>query len=476
MNLNVDSLGAHMSVEAGWYTNPDQTAIGTNRFWDGTTWTEHVHTDFSHVVPNKLSKKDARGLIGSMQQTIHNLEAIINRHGLRQYEDFYQWRESRQKGIDVYLAAVQSEIAKQEEYKQQLSATITSLESEVVNLQEMRELQTFGVYNYEHPADASIELSTQLAVVKSGIKSMIREKTAVSSVTNFTFNNSAAQGKKFVNSLTRLMLRAYNAEAENAVKSVRAGNLSAAQTRLTRAADQVAKNGEMISLYISQEFHELRLKEIEYAYRHLEAVKREKELEREHKAELREQRKAELELKKEQEKLEKEKSHYEVTLSALRAKGDIEGVERMLAKLEDVERAINDVDYRVANIRAGYVYVISNVGSFGHEVVKIGMTRRLEPMDRVRELGDASVPFRFDVHALFFADDAVAIENMLHNEFSYCRINQVNLRREYFQTTPHAVLETLKEHDVEILEFKIEPEAAEYTESIVIRESLINQS
>ena len=114
------------------------------------------------------------------------------------------------------------------------------------------------------------------------------------------------------------------------------------------------------------------------------------------------------------------------------------------------------------------MYVISNVGSFGPDVVKIGMTRRLEPMDRVRELGDASVPFTFDVHALFFADDAVSIENMLHKEFANCRINQVNMRREYFRTTPQHVLDALREHRVEVLEFTMEPAAAEFRESEAI--------
>jgi hypothetical protein len=87
-------------------------------------------------------------------------------------------------------------------------------------------------------------------------------------------------------------------------------------------------------------------------------------------------------------------------------------------QLGDVERAIEDVDYRAANVRAGYVYVISNIGSFGEDMVKIGMTRRLDPLDRVRELGDVSVPFRYDVHALFFADDAVGIEAKLHERLA----------------------------------------------------------
>lgn len=90
---------------------------------------------------------------------------------------------------------------------------------------------------------------------------------------------------------------------------------------------------------------------------------------------------------------------HRTTLDALIANGDLEGAERMRAKIARDELALADVERRAANIRAGYVYVISNIGAFGENMVKIGMTRRLEPMDRVNELGDASVLFRFDVHA-----------------------------------------------------------------------------
>lgn len=123
------------------------------------------------------------------------------------------------------------------------------------------------------------------------------------------------------------------------------------------------------------------------------------------------------------------------------------------------------VDYRAANHRAGYVYVISNVGAFGEQMVKIGMTRRLDPMDRVRELGDASVPFNFDVHALFFANDAVGIEAEVHRRMADRRVNRVNLRREFFYATPHDVLEHLRELAGDVLRFDETPEAIEFRQS-----------
>ncbi|MGZ7000396.1 MAG: GIY-YIG nuclease family protein, partial [Acidimicrobiia bacterium] len=167
----------------------------------------------------------------------------------------------------------------------------------------------------------------------------------------------------------------------------------------------------------------------------------------------------------ERERLDKERTHYANALAALRASGDDEGAAELEAKLHTVDEAIAANDYRAANIRAGYVYVISNVGAFGPGVVKIGMTRRLEPMDRVRELGDASVPFPFDVHAMYFADDAVTLEHELHQTFATRKLNHVNERREFFFATPEEVRLVLSEKVGNLLEYAEHPEATQYRQS-----------
>jgi hypothetical protein len=195
-------------------------------------------------------------------------------------------------------------------------------------------------------------------------------------------------------------------------------------------------------------------------------VKREKEAERERLAAEREERLAQQELEKERERLEKEHAHYSNVLGKLQAKGDEEGAERMQEKLADVQRAIDDVDYRSANKRAGYVYVISNIGAFGRNMVKVGLTRRLEPQDRVRELGDASVPFRFDVHTLFFADDAVGVEQTLHRALEAKRVNRTNSRKEFFYASPEEVLVLLKSTVGELVQYTVTPEAEEYRLSL----------
>lgn len=343
-----------------------------------------------------------------------------------------------------------------------MRAELAAAESQLVSARAEAVLQEFGIFDFEHPAESSAQLAEKLDVVRRRYKEMASGKRAIHATANFTFNNSAKQGEKFVNQMSNIMLRAYNAEAENCVKSVKAGNLATAVARLTKAKEQIERQGTMINLRVDEEYHRLRVQELTLAAEHLQVLQQEKELERARREELREQKKVEAELAAARQKLAKEHAMHQAALEALIANGDLEGAERMRARIADDELALEDVERRAANIRAGHVYVISNIGAFGEDMVKIGMTRRLEPMDRVNELGDASVPFRFDVHALFYSDDAVATENMLHRHFAERRVNKVNLRREFFRVTPHQVLEVLKEHHVELVEFTEDPAAEEF--------------
>jgi hypothetical protein len=266
------------------------------------------------------------------------------------------------------------------------------------------------------------------------------------------------------------MLRAYNAEAENCVRYVKAGNLDAAESRLTRAATAIARYAAMMEMQISPDYHQLRLRELALTADYQMTVQEEREAEREERARLREEQRAERELAAERQRLEKERTHYVTALAALTGTDREAERQDMAARIAELDQRIADNDYRAANIRAGYVYVISNIGSFGPGIVKIGMTRRLDPMDRVRELGDASVPFGFDVHALFFSDDAVGVETALHRRFAPKRVNRINLRREYFYVTPSEVKTALMQVAGSMLQFVDYPDAEQFRSSERIRQ------
>jgi len=334
-----------------------------------------------------------------------------------------------------------------------------------VELDDERVLQEVGIYRYHHPLENAAEYKTELSELNEQIKGMVKARDAVLASDMFTFNNSLAQGRKMTAEFSKLMLRAYNAEADNCVRALRVGNVLTAKKRLDSSVAAIAKLGAMMEMRINPEYHELRLRELELTADYLMKVQVEKEEAREERARLREERKAEQELAAERARLDKEREHYINALQQAKDNGDQVAITDLNGRLHEIDGAIEHNDYRTANIRAGYVYVISNSGALGPHIVKIGLTRRLEPMDRVRELGDASVPFPFDVHAMFFAKDAVTVEADLHRAFADRRVNNVNLRREFFFATPAEVRTVLMEQVGNLLEFAEEPEATQYLQS-----------
>ena len=150
----------------------------------------------------------------------------------------------------------------------------------------------------------------------------------------------------------------------------------------------------------------------------------------------------------------------------------MEKKEQLENHLSDIDKALFDIDYRQANMRAGYVYIISNIGAFGKDIYKIGMTRRLDPQDRVDELGDASVPFNFDVHAMIFSDDAPALEAALHRAFEDRKLNMVNQRREFFNVTLDEIKEVIKKNFDKTVEFVDVPDAEQYRISQKMRSEM----
>lgn len=413
-----------------------------------------------------------RQTVQGQQSQINQMTQIINDCGAgdvlaarealnrvqQEHSQFVHQAQAHRTAIDTDLTSAQNKLAEVRDERSSLRATLVDLQADVM-------MQDRGLFSFDNPAEDSIQLKDELDDTKAKYKAQVKNKTATHSAEGFTFNNSVAKGKSFRSKMERMALRSYNAEAENAVLTLKAGRLDAAEKRLERARDQVNKLGEMISLKIDVNYHNLRMRELRLTAQYLEAKQQAKEAEREERARLREQAKAEKELAAEREKLEKEKAKYEQVISSLKAQGRSEEISDLLDKIEEINRGLDDVDYRRANQRAGYVYVISNLGSFGERMVKIGVTRRLEPMDRVRELSDASVPFNFDVHLLHFSKDAVGVETALHRHFAAQKVNRINGRREFFYATPEEVRGVLSDIDGSIVEYKVAPDAEQFRES-----------
>ncbi|MFQ6331617.1 DUF4041 domain-containing protein (plasmid) [Nocardia sp. CWNU-33] len=333
----------------------------------------------------------------------------------------------------------------------------------LITVEDALVLQEVGIYEYHHPLENADSYKEALAELRVAVRDAVRTSEAIVVAKKFSFNNSLAEGRRLTADLSKLMLRAYNSEAENCVRTIRAGNLDTAKRRLDKAAKDIEKLGASMQMQVSPDYHALRIQELELTADYMMKVQDEREAAREERERLREERKVEQELAAERERLEKEQAHYRAVLQRLTAAGqDTREIEGQLSRIGE---AIAQNDFRSANIRAGYVYVISNIGAFGPNVVKIGLTRRLEPLDRVRELGGASVPFPFDVHAVYFSDDAVTLENELHKEFGSRRLNHANLRREFFFATPDEVRRTLAKKVGNLLDYNAAPEATQYFQS-----------
>lgn len=367
-----------------------------------------------------------------------------------------------EKGADLDTSSLLETIKKLELELQQLRLDKYSSSSSSNDDQALLEA---GIYQYHHPLEDAQTYKESLSEINSQVQQFIKSGNAVLVSEQFTLDGSLAKGRKMTRDLAKLLLRAYNAEADNCVRSLRKGNASTAKARLERATYSIEKLGALMEMRVNPDYHQVRVTEIELTADFQMKKAEERERAREEREELREQRRVEAELAAERERLHKERSHYLSVIAALKENGDEQALRDFERLLHEIDDAIVKNDYRAANIRAGYIYVISNIGALGRNVVKIGMTRRLEPRDRVRELGDASVPFLYDTHALFFSEDAVSLESELHKIFADRRVNQVNHRREFFFVTPSEVKEVLFDKLGGFLEFNENPEALEYFQS-----------
>ena len=347
--------------------------------------------------------------------------------------------------------------------RSRLSA-LSNSSDEYVDLNDDRVLQDVGIYRYHHPLENAALYREQLDAIQAKIAEVVKAGRAIVKSNLFTFDNSLAKGRKMADDLGKLMLRAYNSEADNSIRSLKLGNVVTAKKRLDVTRDAIAKLGGLMEMRISDEFNALRVEEIELTADWLMKKQEEREDQREQRAALREEQRVARELAEERERLDKERGHIANAISALEKAGTSDAdLEKRLAEIDE---AIATNDYRTANIRAGYVYVISNRGAFGPDVVKIGLTRRLEPTERVSELSGAAVPFRFDIHTLYFSEDAVTLENELHKHFAARALNQANPRKEFFFATPGEVRDVLMDKVGNLLEFREAADATEYLQSV----------
>lgn len=359
---------------------------------------------------------------------------------------------------------------------------LQKVKEQIIETDEAVLFQSFGIYTPLYSFMNSDEYKARLLEIRAKQKDMIKAKTAVSGSTNCTVNWNAAKGKKMVADMQKLLLRAFNSECDDVIEHVKYNNIEASEKRIGASRDAISKLGAMMDVSITPLYYRLKIEELYLAFEYQRKKQQEKEEQKEARARMREEAKLAKEIEEERKKLEKEQKHYQNALKKIieqlkdardedRAAIE-EKKEEIETQLQKIDSDFKNVDYREANQRAGYVYVISNIGAFGENVYKIGMTRRLDPMDRVDELGDASVPFDFDVHAMIFSDDAPKLEAALHKAFASRKLNFVNQRREFFNVTLDEIKQVVKENFDKSVEFIDLAPAEQYRESLLLKKQM----
>lgn len=321
-------------------------------------------------------------------------------------------------------------------------ATLRKLEQQVAIYDEKLSFSELGVYEPHFEFNDADEFKQEIKSIRDQQKTMVTSKTATLCPTDWQVDGSRSKGQTMINRQTRLTMRAFNNECEAAIANTRWNNVNAMEKRITNAATQIDKANESMNLCISEQYVNLKLDELHATHEYRERLK----IEKEERAELARAEREEKKLLAEAEAAEREELRYQKLLDKARSEAGID--EGRIAELEAAlveAHATSERARAMAEMtKSGYVYVISNIGSFGEDVVKIGLTRRLEPDDRVKELGDASVPFAFDTHAMIYSDEAPALESALHKEFVDCRVNASNMRKEFFRVDLEEVEEAVK--------------------------------
>jgi len=345
-------------------------------------------------------------------------------------------------------------------------------------LKDSLEIAEFGVYEPHFDLETSAEYKEKINQNKKQQKQLIKNESAASCSTPWTINGNRKKGEIMERKAIKLTLRAFNGECDSLIAKVKWNNIEQYEKRIEKIFDAINKLNSSQNIHIRYEYLQLKVDELRLTHEFELKKYEEKEEQRRIREQMREEEKARRDFEKAQKEAEKEekmlqqamkKAQEEISKASEEERAKYEA---QLAKLQEKLKEAEEKNQRAISMaqqtKSGHVYVISNLGSFGENIYKIGMTRRLEPLDRVNELGDASVPFKFDVHAMIYSENAPELENQLHKAFNKNRLNFINLRREYFEISLGEIEKVVQENHGEI-EFIKESEAKEYRESLVIK-------
>jgi hypothetical protein len=367
--------------------------------------------------------------------------------------------------------------------EKQLDDQLKSKSKEIIILDDEVLLQSFGFYKPRYALQNTETYKLRLDQIRNKQEEMVKKGQASLASNSWTVNNSKKEGERMTKDYVKLILRSFNNECDASIINVKFTNVDMIERKIKKAFEVLNNLGRRMTISISNDYLQLKLQELYLVYEYQVKKQEEKEEQKRLREQMREEAKVLKEIEDVRNKIEKEEKHFNIALEEINKriantqteseKGLLEKEKEEIQKLLiEVEKDKKDIQNRENNTRAGYVYIISNLGSFGENIYKIGVTRRLDPTERVDELGDASVPFDFDIHATIFSEDAPALEYALHKAFEKRRLNWINNRREFFNVSLEEIEKVVKENFSKPIEITKLADAEEYRQSIKLRESL----
>ncbi|MBI1268045.1 MAG: DUF4041 domain-containing protein [Cryomorphaceae bacterium] len=421
---------------------------------------------------------------------IKRLQEQLERYKL--ISDIEEEANRQKKELDGVIISKNQEIKKLESVYSTLNEnyltaleTYKNLRKEVSLFESKLDIIEYGIYEPVYDFEKSDDYREEQNKIIQLQKELISLDTAAICNTNWKVEGSESKGQAMVKVYKKLILRAFNGECDVLISKVKWNNVNQMTERMQKLFDALNKLGESFHVFLNDEYLDLKRKELILEYEYQSKRQKEKEELRAVQEELREEERARREFEQAQKEAEKEENSYQKALDKARKEFEAstgEKHDQLQAQIEKLEQELKEAQEKkeralsmAQQTKRGHVYVISNIGSFGENVYKIGMTRRLEPTDRVKELGDASVPFQFDIHAMIYSDEAPTLENELHKAFTNKKVNMLNYRKEFFNVTIDEIEEKVKEIGLEA-EFSRLPEAMEYRETLALLDKLNTQT
>lgn len=388
-------------------------------------------------------------------------------------EKLRQMEIDKEKELEEKLAAKEAEI-------NNMDQELKSLQEQLALAKEEDELQTYGLYEPHYDFENATAYKEKLDELRKKQKQSIKDKTAAWGNPNMTLNGDARKGQAMINDNIKQILRTFNTECDGIIRKVKHSNMEASEKRIRKSYETLNRLNERLGVRIQPKYLDLKIQELHLAYEYQVKKQEEKEMLAEAREREREEKRLQKKLEKEKNKFNKENNRINNELAEAEAKiqsaadeekAKLEAeIAKLKAALEKNNEEIEKIDVWKETPGAGYVYIISNIGSFGEDVFKIGVTRRDDPEERIRELSNASVPFKYDSHVFIFSKDAYTLESNLHERFDKKRVNKINRRKEFFNITIDDVKKIVEENKVNVHSFVENPEAEEYYDSLKLAE------